>query len=34
MIVCLEVIYVYESILVILIDIILLINTKFTIKNY
>jgi hypothetical protein len=33
-IVCLEVVYVYESILVILIDVILLINTKFTIKNY
>jgi hypothetical protein len=33
-IVCLEVVYVYESILVILIDVILLINTKFTIKYY
>jgi hypothetical protein len=33
-IVCLEVVYVYESILVILIDVILLINIKFTIKYY
>jgi hypothetical protein len=34
MIVCLEVVYEYESILVILINIILLINIKFAIKYY
>jgi hypothetical protein len=34
MIVCLEVIYEYESILVILIDVILLINMKFAIKYH
>jgi hypothetical protein len=34
MIVCLEVIYEYASILVILINIILLINIKFAIKYY
>jgi hypothetical protein len=32
--VCLEVVYRYESILVILIDIILLINIKFTVKYH
>jgi hypothetical protein len=32
MIVCLKVVHEYESILVILIDVILLINMKFTIK--
>jgi hypothetical protein len=34
MIVCLEIVYKYESILVILIDIILLINMKFDVKYY
>jgi hypothetical protein len=34
MIVCLEVVYEYASILVILINIILLINIKFAIKYY
>jgi hypothetical protein len=34
MVVCLEVVYVYESILVILIDVILLINIKSAIKYH
>jgi hypothetical protein len=34
MVVCLEVIYEYESILVILIDVIILINMKFAIKYH
>jgi hypothetical protein len=34
MLVCLEVIYEYESILVILIDVIILINMKFAIKYH
>jgi hypothetical protein len=34
MLVCLEVVYEYESILVILIDIILLINIKFAVKYH
>jgi hypothetical protein len=34
MVVCLEIVYEYESILVILIDVILLINVKFAVKYH